>query len=150
MANPDLRLIRIEKHIFGNCRTLLVSPQHPMLVNSREIGWSDGPAQGLVRAKHVVTCLGGTARIAWGKRTIIHIYPQFERHEIIWAEGAATESLFPGPIAMEGMDAESREEIEAIFQSRPDPSPGARREDPSLAREVVPNHVVKKFRAAPI
>lgn len=146
MANPKLRPIRIEAGVFGNRRSLLVSPQHRMLVHSKDLEWHDGPSQVLIRAKHVAAHLGGAARIARGKRTVTYIHLLFDRHEILWAEGAATESLYPGPMALAGMDTEARQEIDALFPDRPrvgeDGEPLALFE---MARPVVPNHVVERF-----
>ena len=39
----------------------------------------------------------------------------FDRHEIIYAEGAPTESLFTGPEALKSLSPEAREEILTIF-----------------------------------
>ncbi|MEM7213779.1 MAG: Hint domain-containing protein [Pseudomonadota bacterium] len=148
IANPKLRPIRIEKQIFGNRRPLLVSPQHRMLVNAADLNWTDGPSHGLIRAKHVKDHLGGAARIAWGKRSVTYIHLLFDRHEIIWAEGAATESLYPGPMALAGMESDAAGEIRALFPEisrlcAVDSTPSRF----EMARPIVPNHVVERFSA---
>lgn len=146
IADARLRPIRIEEQVFGNRRPLLVSPQHRMLVNTADLGWTDGPPQGLIRAKHIKDHLGGAARIAWGKRTVTYIHLLFDRHEIIWAEGAATESLYPGPMALAGMDDHSADEIRALFPEIPDlEAAGDAPSRVEMARPIVPNHVVERF-----
>jgi len=45
--------------------------------------------------------------------TYIHI--MFDRHEVIYAEGFATESFFAGDAALMAVDAPAREELFAIF-----------------------------------
>lgn len=46
---------------------------------------------------------------------VIYFHLLFDRHEIIFANGAPTESFFPGPEAMDALDRDQRVESEAIF-----------------------------------
>jgi hypothetical protein len=39
----------------------------------------------------------------------------FEVHQIVWSNGALTESLFTGPEALKSVSAEAREEITTLF-----------------------------------
>ena len=45
----------------------------------------------------------------------------FDHHEIIWANGALTESLFTGPQALKSLSPEARAEIETLFPEIWDP-----------------------------
>lgn len=89
---PRLRPVLISAGTFGLTRDLLVSPQHCIL-------WNDY----LVRAKHLVDQPGVRARFAYGKRQVTYIHLFFARHEIIFSNGAPTESLYPGPYAMQAL-----------------------------------------------
>ena len=54
--------------------------------------------------------------VQWAPRAwIAYHHLLFDRHEIIFAEGAAVESLHPGKEAMGALSAASRAEILALF-----------------------------------
>ncbi|MEL6601497.1 MAG: Hint domain-containing protein, partial [Pseudomonadota bacterium] len=44
-----------------------------------------------------------------------YIHLLFDRHQIIYADGLATESLHPGRVALEGFDAPARAEVLTLF-----------------------------------
>lgn len=48
-----------------------------------------------------------------GDVTYIHMI--FDAHEIIYANGAATESFFPGDVGLTALDQACREELFALF-----------------------------------
>ena len=115
-GNPDLAPIRIAAGALGEGlpeRDLVVSPQHAMLVQSEIAELLTGEAEGLVRAKMLLP-LPGVERI-FPEEGVDYVHLLFDRHEIIFAEGAQTESLFLGDQALETFDPEAEAELRAIF-----------------------------------
>lgn len=107
----DFAPVRFAVGVFGNSRPLLVSPNHRMLVT----GWTAellfGEPAILVSAKHLV----GMQGVRYAPRDQVdYVHLLFDRHEIIFAEGAPTESFHPGGAQME-QDVQVRQEIAAIF-----------------------------------
>ena len=47
--------------------------------------------------------------------SVTYILFLFDRHQIVEAEGAESESLFTGPVALDAVDEHAREEILDIF-----------------------------------
>lgn len=103
--------ILIKSGALGNDRDLLVSPQHRMLLSGWQAQLHVGEDDVLVAAKHLAN---GTTIVPAQRRSVDYIHLLFDRHEIIFAEGIATESFHPGSFVMEA-DVETREEILAVF-----------------------------------
>ncbi|WP_298860656.1 Hint domain-containing protein [uncultured Sulfitobacter sp.] len=103
-AAPNLRPILINSHVLQNERPLLVSPQHCMMLGSHN----------LVRAKHLVEKMAGV-RIAHGKRSITYVHLMFDAHQIIFAEGAPSESFYPGPMSLKMIHTKMRHELFTLF-----------------------------------
>ena len=80
----------------------------------------------LVAAVHL-TELPGIARCTEGA-AVSYVHLMFDRHEVIFAERAPTESLYLGPMARRGIPASALCEIVEIFpeladaQRRPEPA----------------------------
>jgi hypothetical protein len=103
--------IRFMPEAQGNTRSLLVSPDHRMLVTGWKAEMYFGETEVLVPAKTLVN--NDTIRVAPCARvTYVHIL--LDRHEVIFAEGAATESLHPGDYLMAGT-SDTTAEILALF-----------------------------------
>lgn len=95
----------------GNTKTLLVSPNHRMLMTGWRAEMYFGEREVLVPAKSLIN--GDTVRVVpCDSVTYVHIL--LDRHEVIFAEGAATESLHPGDYLMSGA-SETKAEILALF-----------------------------------
>lgn len=106
----------------GARRDLRVSPQHRILVRD---GWAElmfGEAEILVAARDLVN--DRTIRVEEGPGEVEYVHLMFDRHQVIFAEGLATESFLPGPMVMDGFEAAVREEICALFPEL-DPDTGA-------------------------
>ena len=116
LAYPHLKPVVIRAGALGDDiprRDLKVSPQHRMVIS----GWRAemlfgedevmAPAIALVNDKMV--------RIAHGARHVEYIHLLFDSHQVIFAEGAATESLHPGETALDSMGAASRDELLEIY-----------------------------------
>lgn len=97
---------------FGNARELAVSAQHRMLVRGTRAALLFGAPEVLVPARFLVG-LPGVTRREGGFVTWCHL--MFDRHEIVEAEGALSESFQPGAAARSALDAFAREELLAIF-----------------------------------
>ena len=92
-AAPNLKPILIRPGAFGIDRSLIVSPQHAVVLRQ------DGEER-LIRATHLA-------------RTPGHLV--FARHEVIFSNGRATESFFPGPNALQSLTPPQRTKICEIF-----------------------------------
>ncbi|WP_255012589.1 Hint domain-containing protein [Roseovarius sp. M141] len=103
--------IHISEGALGNRRDLVVSPQHRMLVSGWQAELLFGEAEVLVAAKHLIN--GDTIyRAPCAQVTYLHL--MLDEHQIIFAEGAATESLDPtSPFLAE--DPEFSRELAALF-----------------------------------
>ncbi|WP_267958368.1 Hint domain-containing protein [Cereibacter sphaeroides] len=112
---PELRPILIRRGALGPCRPerdMMVSRQHRMLVWGARAELLFGEGEVLVRALHLLG-LPGVEEAAVEEVTYIHIL--FDRHEIVMADGAWTESFQPGDRTLDGLDADQRAELFAIF-----------------------------------
>ncbi|MGO4852150.1 Hint domain-containing protein [Phaeovulum sp. W22_SRMD_FR3] len=104
-ACPQLRPVVIRKGALGNARRMLVSPQHGFLIGGR-----------LLRAKHLAAQWGSKiAHVAQKAESVTYIHFLCDRHEIVFADGVATESLYPGPMALGSLGLGPMLELLAIF-----------------------------------
>ncbi len=89
----SLAPIRIAAGTLGNDRDLLVSPHHRMLLSGWQAELLTGEPEVLVAAADLAS---GSDRIhRQPVESVDYIHLLFDRHEIIFAEGAATESYHP-------------------------------------------------------
>lgn len=111
-AAGDLASVRILAGTLGNDRDLWVSPDHRMLVSDWRAEVMFGETEVLVAAKHLVN--GRTIRID-PRPEITYCHILFDDHEIVFAEGARSESFHPGHIGMGRLPEEARAEILSLF-----------------------------------
>jgi len=100
LADPGLKPIHIPTGALGNYAPLLVSPLHGMLVSEDQAI----AGQRLARARHLAEA-PGPVRVANGKKSVTYIHLMFARHQIVFANGAASESFYPGDCALRMFDA---------------------------------------------
>ena len=115
-ANPKLRPIRILTGALGGglpMRDLLVSRQHRMLVQSKIAERMFGRPEVLISAIKLTEIPG--IFIDDTVEDVEYFHLLFDQHEIIFAEGAPTESLFTGPEALNSLSPMALEEILTIF-----------------------------------
>lgn len=113
---PNLRPIRISAGALGKntpAEDLVVSPQHRVLVRSRIAQKMFGTAEVLVAAKQLLQLEG--IEIAEDMESVEYFHFLFEQHEIVFSNGAETESLYPGDMALRSVGRAAREEIFTIF-----------------------------------
>jgi hypothetical protein len=113
LARPDWQPVLFEAGTIGNARDLLVSPQHRMLLNDWRAQVYFGEDQVLIAAKAMVN--GKTIRQVAPAAGVTYCHLLFDRHEVIIAEGALSESFHPGEIGIGALDEAQRREIEALF-----------------------------------
>lgn len=104
--------VRIRKGALGNRRALWVSQQHRMLITGWLAELLFGQVEVLVAAKHLVD--GDAIRII-EKDEVEYFHMLFDQHEIVYAEGVASESFHPGCVGMSAISEAARSEIYQLF-----------------------------------
>jgi hypothetical protein len=92
---------------------LLVSPQHRVLIHSTIAERMFGHSEVLVAAKQLLEVDG--IEIADDVAAVTYWHFMFDAHQIVFANGAATESLYTGSEALKAVGREARQEILGIF-----------------------------------
>ncbi|MEM7489990.1 MAG: Hint domain-containing protein, partial [Pseudomonadota bacterium] len=108
-GNPRLRPVRIEVGAFGNDRPLLVSPQHGILLRD------DDGREALIRATHLARLDDGTATTPPVTGPVTYVHVMLARHQVLISHGMRSESFYPGPWALRGLDPVTRAHLLAIF-----------------------------------
>lgn len=115
IVKPALRPVQIGRGALGHglpLRDMKVSPQHRMLVEGARAEMLFGEAEVLVAATHLTGLAGVEQKLTAG---ISYIHLLFDRHEIICADGAWTESFQPAMRMLDGMETAQRTEIAELF-----------------------------------
>lgn len=113
-GSGDFAPILVTPHALeGAERQLLVSPQHRFVIEDwrNELLFAD--AEVMVSAKHLVNN-ASVLRVPCQRITYIHM--MFDRHQVIFAEGTATESFHAADHALSAMGPSARE---AMFRAFP-------------------------------
>ncbi len=105
LHEPRLRPVLVREGLFGATRDLLVSPQHGILVDAGHF----------VRAKHLAEAPKSKVRVANGKRQVTYIHLLFEQHQVVFSNGVASESLYPGKQALGSFTNAAQEELLTLF-----------------------------------
>lgn len=127
MQNPERFIpIRIRKGALGvntPSADMLVSPRHQVLIASPLTALLFGTSEVFCAAEHLLH-LPGIER-AVEVTSVHYIHFLFDQHEVLRVNRLRTESLYPGQLAIEGLQAKAREEIFELFPSlRTDPNFG--------------------------
>lgn len=109
--HPELRPVRINPGEWAGPRGLLVSPQHGMYARGSARGGTDQ----LIRATHLARLHGGKVRIAHGVTSVTYVHLMFEEHQVIFGNGIASESFYPGKWGLSGLAPACRREILHLF-----------------------------------
>lgn len=113
---PKLHPIRIKAGALGPnipTRDLIVSPQHRVLASGRIVNRLFKCVEVLAAAKHLCSLDG--VEVAWDVETVTYVHVMFDRHEVIFAEGLSTESLYAGDQALKGIAPAGLQELFSIF-----------------------------------
>jgi hypothetical protein len=144
LHQPKLRPVRIRAGALGSNipeHDLIVSPQHRVLARSLIAQRMFNTMEVLIPSIHLCI-LDGIDQVE-GLTEVEYWHMLFDDHEIIFSNGAATESLLTGPEALKGLSPEARDEIFAIF-----PEVGAPDYTPPTARHIPDKGIsMKKFAA---
>lgn len=123
IAGDELRMNRklwpvcIQKGALGfglPMRNLHVSPQHRMLYQHIRVPLMFGEDAVFVRAKSLAASFE-EVYVDSSAHEVTYFHLVFDKHEVIFAEGAPTESFHPGPEGIAALDAEAREELFTVF-----------------------------------
>lgn len=104
--------IRILSGAFDNDRDVVVSPQHRILIRNPGMEMLFGCSETLTAAKHLVD---GVKVVIEEVAEVEYFHILFDCHEIIFAEGMASESFHPGAVALDSMEDATRREIFELF-----------------------------------
>lgn len=114
--HPNIHPIRIKPGALGRglpyCE-LLVSPQHRVLVNAPAVERMFNTKEVLIAAKQLLALEG--IEIAHDLEEIEYWHFLLDDHQVIYSNGARTETMFTGPEAIKSVSPEAREEIFTIF-----------------------------------
>ena len=116
LNNPNLFPIRITAGALGiglPKRDLLVSRQHRMLVQSPIALRMFGTTDVLIHAIKLTELPGIYVEQSATEVTYYHML--FDAHQVVYAEGAPSESLYTGPEALKAISDEARDEVFALF-----------------------------------
>ena len=116
LENPKLRPVRIRAGVLGQNqpeRDLLVSPQHRVLVRSVITERMFDEPEVLVPAKELLAAEG--VDVIESSEPVDYWHFFFDWHQVVFSNGALTESLYPGKQAFKMVGEEAREEIFSIF-----------------------------------
>jgi len=104
--------IRIRENALGDHGEIMVSPLHRILVKDALAELMFGEAEVLIAARDLVNDRSVRA-VEGGEVEYVHLL--FDKHQVIYSEGLATESFLPGPQTTKSFEAEVCAEICAIF-----------------------------------
>lgn len=140
-VSQKLRPIRIRAGALGvesPSADLLVSPHHRVLIRSKIAERMFGVSEMLVAAKQLLQLEG--IDIAEDLSEVSYFHMLFDRHEIVYSNGAETESLYTGPVALKAVGKEARDEILTLF-----PELGTRAYSPVPARPLLSGRQARKM-----
>ena len=145
-ANPKLRPVRITEGALGNGlprRNLVVSRQHRMLVSSKIAIRMFGVREVLISAIKLTELPG--IYVDEDIQEVEYFHLLFDKHEVIFAEDAPTESLYTGPEALKAVSAQVRKEILTLFPELADkdytPEPAELLPSGKKQKELVARHL---------
>jgi hypothetical protein len=155
-VDPKLLPVRIPAGALGEdakgaplpARDLLVSPQHRVLVRSKIARRMTDSLEVLVPAIRL-TDLPNVQQVdpaSSADRGVEYFHMLFDQHEIVYSEGAETESLYTGPEVLKSLSPEAHEEIRSLFPELCDVQNPASRARPFVVAKQARNLVARHLR----
>ena len=109
----DFAPIRVNPGFQSGCnRPLLVSPQHRILLSHHRLELMFGESEVLSAATHLVD---GRHVIRAPQKEVTYIHLMLEQHEVIYAEGLATESFHASDMGLAALSDICRERMFDVF-----------------------------------
>ncbi len=87
------------------------------------------------RALHLANSGNGAARISHGVRQVTYYHMMFDRHQIVFGDGLASESFYPGTHALATLARSARDSLQQVFNSLAEYGPAARQIDRITSRD---------------
>jgi hypothetical protein len=112
LAHPALRPVAFAPGTVGNTRELLVSPRQRMLIDDWRAAVYFGEDRVLVSALALVD--DQAARLVLPAAGVDYVVLLCDRHEVLLAEGALSESFHPGEVGLQGLGPTERAKIAAL------------------------------------
>ncbi len=115
-AIPDLRPVRLRQNAIGvdiPDEDLLVSPEHRILVSGERAQALFNQPEVLVTARDLVN--DHTVFFDHAVREVTYVHLLFGSHQVIWANGAESESYHPANTTLKTVDASQRESLLELF-----------------------------------
>jgi hypothetical protein len=140
---PHLRPICIQPGALGHglpIRPLIVSPQHRCLIRSTIAARMSGDREVLIAAKHLTEMPG--ISVVERPEDVTYVHLLLDQHELLFSDGAITESFYLGEQAIASLDAEARAELLELF---PDLACRASNETPQRVRSFMSGHVALRL-----
>ncbi len=135
--------VRLQKGYLGLDRDLWVSQQHRILFEGMQTQLMFGAEGAFVAARHL--CDGQNAAIV-DVPDVTYFHLMFARHQVVFANGIATESFLPELAGLYGLGAEAMDELMALF---PELHPDVQNANPvAAARICLRRHEAKALLAA--
>ncbi|KIC09272.1 type I secretion protein [Leisingera sp. ANG-M1] len=96
-------------------RPMLLSPQHRLLAGRRAFDPGSRQDECFLPAKLLAEVDAACAQLVRSVKPVTYVHLMTERHEVIFAEGIATETFWPGPEALRGLRFQDRLELFGLF-----------------------------------
>ncbi|MBU3032960.1 Hint domain-containing protein [Tritonibacter mobilis] len=100
---------------FANDRPLMISPQHRFMLDRPRLGDLGHMNEAFVRARLLHALLPDRVVRCSPQTGVSYIHLMTETHQVIFAEGIATETFWPGPEALRGLADDDRRELFDVF-----------------------------------
>lgn len=114
-ADPQLRPVRIRSGGLGGRDPrgdLLVSPRHRLLLRGKLADALFRTPEVLVEAKDLLNDRSIT--VDHGARSVDYFHVLLPRHQVVWANGVASESFHPAHAGLDELDAQQAEALERV------------------------------------